>query len=70
MIVDGVDSARFFELAEEQGAEWVVGTHMGNLSLTRAWLVEDLPEPPIPLAQNEPWFEMADRAARLEERVA
>lgn len=37
VIVDGVDSALFLQLALEEGAEWVAGSHVGGLSLTRRW---------------------------------
>ncbi|MBO9580449.1 MAG: EAL domain-containing protein [Sphingobium sp.] len=40
VIVDGAESHEHFDLAREQGAEWIVGHHMGQLSMSRAVAAE------------------------------
>lgn len=41
VILDGVDSPWHMDLAREEGAEWVAGSHLGRPSLRRGWLNAD-----------------------------
>ncbi len=64
VIVDGVDLTLHFQLAEEQGAQWIVGSQMSNLSTGRPWFVDDAPGQKSSLYDSKPWLEMAAKLDR------
>jgi len=70
VIVDGVDSALFLQLALEEGAEWVAGNHVGDVSLTRRWEQELQEETVISFSNFKAGLGRAPQAGESPQRAA
>ncbi len=70
VIVDGVDSGLFLQLALEEGAEWVAGNHVGSPSLTRRWEQEKQDETVISLSNFRAGLGLSSGAGEAPPRVA